>query len=129
MPIDFAKLEKDLTNAVVAAWGAAAADDEKMRERAVADGGSREGALLDGGTCNFDSAMLPLMRGVTEAQMSAAAAKVGITAYKSSSKLRKGFILGVPIGAQANRRTVQARAMSESLRAAGWESSVWYAVD
>lgn len=81
--------------------------------------------IPDDGTCNFDSAVL-WAKGWREADVKAAAEKVGLRVSKWGAG--QFHILGYQSG-QAERRSQMAEAFSEELRANGYISTVYYAMD
>lgn len=108
---DLLKLIRDLKTASAAAVAAA-----------------REG-VLDDGTCNFDSAVLELP-GAREANVLVAFEQAGRRGVKLSGRFWKGcFSLDVPADGNAHRRTIQAEAMKESLKANGWHTRMYYQMD
>lgn len=111
MAYDLKKLVEDLKAAKAAAEAAVAANGE------------------DGGTCNFDSAVLVMPR-VNEQKLLQTMKDAGLDGYKLSGSFWRGcFSLSTPSGGQANRRTRQAEAMGKALTAAGWQTRMYYQMD
>jgi hypothetical protein len=81
----------------------------------------------DGGTCNFDSATVRLA-GWREADVKKACDIAGVNCYKFTGRYFRPWHIGYTSG-QANRRSRMAEAFSESLRASGYDSGMWYAAD
>lgn len=82
----------------------------------------------DGGTSNFDDLMLSLPR-FEEIKIKAAAKRAGLTASAGRCMKQKIYRILPPHGGQGFRRTKQAEAMAEVMRARGYEASVWYQMD
>ncbi len=82
----------------------------------------------DGGTCNFDSLMLYLPRW-NGTMVKQAAEDAGIRAFSSTCFGCKCWLFGVPSGGQADRRTRQAEAMAQVMKAAGYTAGVYYQMD
>lgn len=86
----------------------------------------------DGGTCNFDTALLRKPDGITKAEFTAIIEGNGLRAnydnYRNS--FGKGYyhITGYQAG-QGDRRTNMAEAFSSALKTAGFDSMVWYQMD
>jgi hypothetical protein len=84
----------------------------------------------DGGTCNFDSAMLDV-KGARERDVMEAIEEAGLHGYRHSGGwMWKGmYSLSAPVFGQGNCRTVQAEKMALELRERGWKTSVYYQMD
>lgn len=80
----------------------------------------------DSGTCNFDQ---PILYGVREAILKEAAEAAGVDYYKTKRYGRVCYLLGSIMEGQANRRTRMAEAAYKTLKAAGFEVSMYYAID
>ena len=80
----------------------------------------------DGGTCNFDSAMLRLPRWQKE-KVEGAVRDAGLRAFFHDRS--KCWVISVPVPAQGYARTKQAELMSEQLRADGYAAYVYYQMD
>ncbi len=107
-----AKLQQDLKDAREAAVKALA----ELRTREPRDGGS----------CNFDSAVLRFPR-VQAEKVYAVAEAIGERLYKFSDG---GYHLTVPeVGWQGFYRTCQAEAQYELLKSRGWDVSMYYRMD
>lgn len=82
----------------------------------------------DGGTSNMDAMMLSLPR-YEEIKIKAAAKRAGLIASAGRCMKQKIYHILPPHGGQGYRRTKQAEAMAEVMRACGYEASVWYQMD
>lgn len=78
----------------------------------------------DGGTCNFDSAVLYLPRWVAQKTNQAIQA-AGLRGWRHSD----GYILSVPVPRQGNARTRQAEAMRDYMRDLGYQTGMYYQMD
>lgn len=82
----------------------------------------------DGGTCNFDAPTLRLPRW-NQAKVKQAAKVAGLGCFVWNLWGSKRYVFSIPIGAQANARTVAAETMSKSLKAAGYDAGMYYQMD
>lgn len=82
----------------------------------------------DGGSCNFDAPTLHL-KGWNQAKVKQAAKVAGLGCFVWDLWGSKRYVFSIPIGAQANARTVAAKAMRDSLKDAGYEAGMYYQVD
>lgn len=83
----------------------------------------------DGGTCNFDHAILYNVKEFNMLAVKAAAAEAGITAEKGLYMKKTVYFLGVPEGGQADMRTRQAEAMYGVLKDLGYDCGMYYQMD
>ncbi len=81
----------------------------------------------DGGSCNFDSATVRLY-GWKEADVKKACEMAGVDCYKFEGRYYRPWHIGYTSG-QGNRRSRMAEAFSDSLKASGYDSGMWYAAD
>lgn len=81
----------------------------------------------DDGTCNFDAPTLSL-KGWNRKKVIQAAREAGTSADPWGLWGRIEYIISCPYG-QANRRTVYAEAIRDSLKAAGYDAGMYYAMD
>lgn len=93
---------------------------EKAKEKAI--------TTDDGGTCNFDCCVLFLPRYNEENTIEAIKA-AGIGGFKSNHFGKVCYMLGNPISAQGNRRTVQAEKIAEIMNSKGYDAKVYYQMD
>lgn len=80
----------------------------------------------DGGTCNFDSPMVRIK--ATEKQLSV----MDWPVYKYGKRHADGttwFVISMNLNGQGNRRTRMAQAAADSLRAQGYETSLYQSMD
>lgn len=83
----------------------------------------------DGGTCNFDAPVLHLDRWNAK-KIKQAAEEAGSGAFRwTCGKFMMGWVFATKSSGQANRRTRRAEAISEALKAKGYDASVYYAMD
>ena len=82
----------------------------------------------DGGTCNFDTAVLRLP-GVRETKVQEAAQRAGVRLEKIEFLGRPGYFVFVGFAGQANRRTRQAEATAKALKSHGFRVAMWYHAD
>ena len=82
----------------------------------------------DGGTCNFDSAMVKKEKGFTYDETIAMFKECGLYAYKGRGWNKGWIIIGTPYG-QANAQTRWAKAFAKSLKRQGFETSIYYQCD
>ena len=82
----------------------------------------------DGGTCNFDSPTIYLP-GWNKKKVIQAAREAGVSAWEWKSYTEKRFVLAVGNVGQGNARTRYAEAMCESLKAAGYDTGMYYQMD
>lgn len=82
----------------------------------------------DGGTCNFDAAMVKKEKGFTYDETIAVFKKCGLYAYKGSGWNKGWIIIGTPYG-QANARTRWSEAFAKTLSFKGFETSMYYQCD
>lgn len=82
----------------------------------------------DGGTCNFDSAMIKKEKWFTYDETIALFKDCGLSAYKMSG-LYKGWISISGKGGQADSRTRWAKAFEKALKEQGFETSMYYQCD
>lgn len=82
----------------------------------------------DGGSCNFDSAMIKKEKWFTYDETIAMFKECGLLAYKMSG-FYKGFIQVWGKGGQANSRTRWAKAFAKALEEQGFETSMYYQLD
>ena len=82
----------------------------------------------DGGTCNFDSMTIHLLRW-NEDGVKAAAKAAGLSAWRWQGYGGVQYVIGVPVGRQGNARTRQAEAMRNSMRAHGYDTGMYYQMD
>lgn len=79
----------------------------------------------DGGTCNMDCPILYLPRW-NRAKVEQAGKEAGVRVHF----WRPGcYHVGIASVGQADARTAKAEAMSEFLKSAGYDTSVWYCID
>lgn len=79
----------------------------------------------DGGTCNMDCPVLYLPRW-TRSKVEQAGKEAGIPVHFWRSGC---YHIGVASACQGDARTAKAEAMSAHLKAAGYDTSVWYCID
>jgi hypothetical protein len=79
----------------------------------------------DRGTCNFDSAVLYFPR-IQATKVLAVGEQVGVRLFKD---FRGRYHVSTPCGGQGFARTAQAEAMYNVLKAAGWETGMYYQMD
>lgn len=103
------KLQQDLTVAV----------NEAKKKAKTTD---------DGGTCNFDCCLLFLPRYNEEKTVEAIKA-TGINGFKSHHFGRVCYMLGNPVFAQGNQRTVQAEKIAEVMKSKGYDAGLYYQMD
>lgn len=80
----------------------------------------------DGGTCNFDSPMVRIK--ATERQL----ASMNWRVWKWSKRHADGttwFVISMNLSGQGNRRSRMAEAAAESLKADGYETSIYSSMD
>ena len=106
----YAKLRDDLREALKAGKEAEAAEKN------------------DGGASNFDSAALYLPRW-TAAKVQQAAKEAGTVAHVHGSGGGRSFVIAPDSTAQGRKRTVNAKALTAALKAAGYDSRVHYCID
>ena len=82
----------------------------------------------DGGTCNFDAAMIKKETAFTYQETIDMFKKCGLNAYKMSG-FNKGWIKIQGKGGQANSRTRWAKAFKNALEEQGFETSMYYQCD
>ena len=82
----------------------------------------------DGGTCNFDSAVLYL-KGWNEEKVKQAANAAGVGCSTWTMFGVKHFVFSPSVRAQANARTEAAEAMKNVLSEKGYEASMYYQMD
>ena len=82
----------------------------------------------DGGTCNLDTVFLVLPR-YNEERVEAAAKAAGCSARKTVWMRTPGYFISHNGGGQADKRSAATEAMSQSLKANGFDSHVYYAMD
>lgn len=83
----------------------------------------------DGGTCNFDAPVLHLDRWNAK-KIKQAAEEAGSGAFRwTCGKFMMGWVFATKSSGQANRRTRRAEAISDALKAKGYDASVYYAMD
>lgn len=83
----------------------------------------------DGGTCNFDSPSITLPRW-READVNACAEAAGLSCFAWNSYGGKRWVFSVPGPCgQGNCRTTMAEAMTEALKAAGYDAFTYYQMD
>ena len=82
----------------------------------------------DGGTCNFDAPAIALPRWKEE-EVKAAARAAGVGCYTWKLYREKLFVFPLRIGGQGNSRTRAAEAAEKSLRADGYEATMYYQMD
>lgn len=86
----------------------------------------------DGGTCNFDTALLLRPLCLTKAEFEEAVKAAGLRCRYDNSRYSAGkgyyHINGYESG-QGNRRTDMVEAFSESLNKSGYMSAVYYQMD
>lgn len=105
---------------------------EKVKALAEALAKARAEALKfkdidDGGTCNLDCPTLHLKRW-RETDVQKACELAGLSCNKWEDYYFNYHIARACYG-QANRRTKMAEAFTEAMKNAGYEASVWYAMD
>lgn len=105
----YKKLKEDLIKAVAAGEVAITLDPE------------------DGGTCNLDAATIKLPRW-NRKKVEQAAREAGTGAWLWELWGSRSYVLTAR-GGQANARTRYAEAMRDSLKAAGYEAGMYYAMD
>lgn len=105
----YEKLQKDLFEAVTRAKEIAMITD-------------------DGGTCNFDCCVLFLPR-YNEGKTIEAIKAAGVGGFKSNHFGQACYMLGNPIFAQGNQRTVQAEKISDIMKSKGYDTDVYYQMD
>ena len=81
----------------------------------------------DGGTCNFDAPAIAY-KGMRKSLVIEAIKKAGLRSYDWKCGQNYLVICGGCHG-QGNRRTSMAEAMTESLRASGYECTTYYQMD
>ena len=82
----------------------------------------------DGGTCNFDSAVL-FMDKMDQEKVERAANQAGLGVGFRNWAGDSCCFLHAPMGGQGSRRTVQAEAMEKLLRERGWKVTCYYQID
>lgn len=83
----------------------------------------------DGGTCNFDAPVLRLDRWNAK-KIKQAAEEAGSGAFRwTVGKTMLGWVFATKSSGQANRRTRRAEAISEALKAKGYDAGMYYAMD
>lgn len=83
----------------------------------------------DGGTCNFDAPVLHLDRWDSK-KIKQAAKEAGGSAFKWTWGSRvMGWVFSPRSSGQANRRSRRAEAISEALKAKGYNAGMYYAMD
>lgn len=88
----------------------------------------------DGGTCNFDSLFLATGKGQEvprkSAKIEAAIEAAGCSCFHKGYGWRRGYVISVGVGGQANTRSKATETVRKALEAKGWKGfSVWYQVD
>lgn len=107
--------------------------EQKIKALTAALIKAKEAALLfadteDGGTCNMDSPMLYLPRW-RKADVEAAAAAADLRCCEFTGWGAKMWIICGGTYGQGNCRTTMAEAMYKSLKADGYEASMYYQMD
>ena len=82
----------------------------------------------DGSTCNFDCCLLYLPRYNEEKTIEAIQA-AGVGGFKSNFLGKVCYMLGNPIFAQGNQRTVQAEKIAEVMKLKGYDVDIYYQMD
>ena len=82
----------------------------------------------DGGTCNFDAPAIALPRW-NEAKVKAAAEAAGTGCYSWKLFGEKLFVFPIRAGGQGNSRTRAAEAAERSLKADGYNATMYYQMD
>lgn len=82
----------------------------------------------DGGTCNFDAAVLYL-KGWNEEKVKQAANAAGVGCSTWTLFGVKQYVFSPSVRAQANARTEAAEAMKDVLAEKGYEASMYYQMD
>lgn len=80
----------------------------------------------DNGTCNFDSIAVNLKQSAHN-KVTAAVSLAGLNCWYCEQI--KCWIVGVPVPAQANKRTAQAKAMCKVMQEAGYPAGMYYQMD
>jgi hypothetical protein len=80
----------------------------------------------DGGTCNFDAPAIKIK--ATEKQLACMDWRV-MKWGKRCEDGRTWFVVWLNLSGQGNRRTRMAEAAAESLKASGYETTVYYQMD
>lgn len=104
--MDYNKLEHDICNAEISARDFAAVDD--------------------GGTCNFDTPIVNLGKGVNKKKLAEMDWRIEPVSERGNGGW---YFVFIDLRGQANRRTKMAEAAAKSLQESGWEASVWYQMD
>ena len=82
----------------------------------------------DGGTCNFDAPAIALPRWKEE-EVKAAARAAGVGCFTWKFYPEKLFVFPLRIGGQGNSRTRAAEAAERSLKADGYNATMYYQMD
>lgn len=82
----------------------------------------------DGGTCNFDAPMIPATKW-NQKLIELSAKEAGIRVFDTRICRHKYYIFSIPFCGQGNARTRQAEAMAQTMKAAGYDASVFYQID
>lgn len=83
----------------------------------------------DGGTCNFDAPVLRLDRWNAK-KIKQAAEEAGSSAFKWDwGRTVMGWVFSPKSSGQANRRSRRAEAISEAMKAKGYDAGMYYAMD
>ena len=82
----------------------------------------------DGGTCNFDAAMVKKEKGFTYDETIAMFKECGLYACKGRGWSKGWIIIDTPYG-QANARTRWAESFAKTLSFKGFETSMYYQMD
>lgn len=83
----------------------------------------------DGGTCNFDAPVLHLERWNAAKIMQAAEEAGGHARRWTWGKTMMGWIFSTRSSGQGSRRTRRAEAISEAMKAKGYDASMYYQAD
>ena len=101
---------------------------EALKRATSAARASVEANPEDGGTCNFDAPALVLPRW-NEELTKAAARAAGVGCFTWKLYREKLFVFPLRIGGQGNSRTRAAEAAAESLKADGYNATMYYQMD
>ena len=82
----------------------------------------------DGGSCNFDTPYVVVPAGTRKATIEACAAKAGVRVYPHYTAPSR-WMVAVSTGGQGMARTRAAEAARTAIQKAGFDASVYYAVD
>lgn len=99
-------------------------DDLKALQKVAETADSPE----DGGTCNFDAPSIEWNR-ANEKKMKQAAKEAGTGVFKWKLYGHTRWVFSVPGGGQANRRSRKAEAMTEYLKAKGYNAMTYCQAD